>query len=181
MAHASAPRPDSRRGAAAFNRRLSRRDVRELAHLTAALKAAGAPAFERYGVVVHLVHPLSVVEFERPVVAQAAQGVPPPVADGECVRPARELTPRQRRRRERGQQLAQQRKHRQLTGSSSSSSTKMSSSSSSSLTRSSSLSSRPTARRVAPPRQRLLRPSTCPRPQQRQHPPQQRIVSCMIA
>ena len=87
--------------------------MRELAHLTAALKAAGAPAFERYGVVVHLVHPLSVVEFERPVVAQAAQGVPPPVADGECVRPARELTPRQRRRRERGQQLAQQRKHRQ--------------------------------------------------------------------
>ena len=113
MVHASASRPAPRRAAAAFHRRLSRRDVRDLARLTAALKVAGAPAFERHGVVVHLVHPSSFVDFERAVDVQAVQGGPAQAADGGCVRPAREPTPRQQKRRERGQQLAQRRKNKQ--------------------------------------------------------------------
>ena len=107
MVHASALRPEPRRAAAAFRPRLSKRDVRDLARITAALKVSGAPAFEMHGVVVHLVHPNSLFEFERAMGVQAAQGGPAPVADGECARPAREMTPRQAKRRECGQRLAQ--------------------------------------------------------------------------
>jgi len=113
MVSVSASRQNPRRAAAAFHQRLSRRDVRDLAHLTSTLKAAGALAFERHGVVVHLARPISIVDFERTVGVPAARGAEVPAADGECVRPAQVLTPRQQKRRERGQRLAQHRKQRQ--------------------------------------------------------------------
>jgi hypothetical protein len=99
----------ARRATTAFLRRLSERDVRDLARITAALSVAGGKAFERHGVMVHLVHPSQLPAQRRP------QGAPlPPGVAGDRARdnPARNeagRTARQQKRFERGQERAQQR------------------------------------------------------------------------
>ena len=45
-----------RRAGAAFSRRLSNREVRDIVRLTTALQVTEAAAFERHGVVVHFTH-----------------------------------------------------------------------------------------------------------------------------
>ena len=95
---------------AASTRRLSKRDLRELVRLTGALQVTSAPAFERFGVVVHLPanHPQD--EQRRPPGEQAEPGGAASAqhVDGAPQGPGR--TARQQRRYGRGQQAAQRRK-----------------------------------------------------------------------
>ena len=94
----------------ASNRRLSKRDLSDLVRLTMALKLAGADAFVRHGVEVHLVH--NSLGLPR----RQGAGTAPPVGGVEAGRtdeptlgkPAR--TPRRQRRYDRGQRRAVQRK-----------------------------------------------------------------------
>ena len=94
---------------AASRRRLSSRDLRELVRLTGALQVTNAPAFELYGVVVHLPANQLQVGQERGPGAQGAPGGAgsPQHADGGGSGTGR--TARQQKRYERGQRLAQQR------------------------------------------------------------------------
>ena len=100
---------------AASARRLSKRDLSELVRLTMALKLAGAEAFVRHGVEVHLVHKSLGLPRRR------GAGEAPPIGGDEAGRldepthgtPAR--TPRRQRRYERGQHRAVQRKQRKTS------------------------------------------------------------------
>jgi hypothetical protein len=95
---------------AASTRRLSKRDLRELVRLTGALQVTSAPAFERFGVVVHLPANHHQDEQRRPPAAQGATGgaASPQHADG--VGKGTGRLARHQRRYGRGQQAAQQRK-----------------------------------------------------------------------
>ena len=97
---------------AALTRRLSKRDLRELVRLTMALKLAGADAFVRHGVEVHLVHkPLGLPRRQGAGAAPPAGGV----GAGRTEKPALGVparTPRRQRRYDRGQQRAVQRNQR---------------------------------------------------------------------
>ena len=96
---------------AASTRRLSKRDLRELVRLTHAMQVTAAPAFERYGVTVHLPHSVQQGEPWRSSHAQQ------PTAAAGAGRQAGEAplhasrTPRQQRRYGRGQRAAQQRRN----------------------------------------------------------------------
>ena len=112
MSRGSGTQPSSTQFRAAFHRRLSDRDLHDLHRLTVALKAAGAPAFERFGVVVHLVH------FSQGLPERRQADVPPHGVRGGVGRQgqpppdASARTPRRQRRFERGAQRAAQRKER---------------------------------------------------------------------
>jgi hypothetical protein len=117
MAERRPLRVPAERADAASRRRLSRRDMRELASLTANLSLAGARAFERYVVVVHLSAVPAEPAEERPAGAPAPTGA----ADGgEHGKPARQVPPRtarQQRRFERGQRRKEQRRNGNNTNS----------------------------------------------------------------
>ena len=61
-----------RRAAAASTRRLSNRDLRELVRLTEAMSATEASAFERRGVVVHLVRQVKKLYLHMPATQRTA-------------------------------------------------------------------------------------------------------------
>uniref|UniRef100_A0A7S2BV07 Uncharacterized protein n=1 Tax=Haptolina brevifila TaxID=156173 RepID=A0A7S2BV07_9EUKA len=96
------------RADAASWRRLSRRDMRDLASLTANLSLAGARAFERYGVLVHLPAAPAEPAYERPAGAPAPSGAAKGGKHGQQARQAPPRTGRQQRRFERGQRRKEQ-------------------------------------------------------------------------
>ena len=111
MSKGSDTQPSTTQFRAASHRRLSDRDLHDLQRLTVALKAAGAPAFERFGVVVHLVH--KTVGLSR---RQGAEKTPQPPGGGDgrqqnSAPGPLARSPRRQRRFDRGQRLAAQRKH----------------------------------------------------------------------
>ena len=86
------------RGDAASTRRLSGRDVRELARLTAELKVSGATGFERRGVVVHLMHQNPAAQQERVAGQQEQPGGADSGVREQSARLGSARSPRQQRR-----------------------------------------------------------------------------------
>ena len=89
---------------------LSGRDMRELASLTASPRVAGARAFERHGVVVHLHADFAEGAKGRPAGAPAPPGADAGGAHGQSARQEPTRTTREQWRFERGQRRKEQRK-----------------------------------------------------------------------
>ena len=101
-----------RRAAAASTRRLSNRDLRELVRITDSLSVTEASAFERRGVVVHLVHPNQYPAHGRQAGQQDGPAPAGGAAHGEQAPSKSSRTPRQQARFERGAQRGARRRER---------------------------------------------------------------------